>query len=196
MDGAPLEIASPRDAISAGIVYLTEDRKGLGLYLDLSIRDNINTMVLGADARFGAVVDLAKSSVRARSAIQSLSIRAPSEGTWVGALSGGNQQKVLLSRLLQPRPRVLILDEPTRGVDIGAKSEIYRIIDELALSGLGIIVISSELPEIVGVADRVLVMRSGRIAGELDPRAGQPLTQEAIMALATSVDDTSCEDQS
>jgi ribose transport system ATP-binding protein len=196
MDGAPLEIASPRDAISAGIVYLTEDRKGLGLYLDLSIRDNINTMVLGADARFGAVVDLAKSSVRTRSAIQSLSIRAPSEGTWVGALSGGNQQKVLLARLLQPRPRVLILDEPTRGVDIGAKSEIYRIIDELALSGLGIIVISSELPEIVGVADRVLVMRSGRIAGELDPRAGQPLTQEAIMALATSVDDTSCEDQS
>jgi ribose transport system ATP-binding protein len=191
MDGAALEIASPRDAISAGVVYLTEDRKGLGLYLDMSIRDNINTMVLATDARFGVVVDFAKSSARACSAMQSLSIRAPSEGTWVGALSGGNQQKVLLSRLLQAQPRVIILDEPTRGVDIGAKSEIYRIIDELAFSGLGIIFISSELPEIVGVADRVLVMRSGRIAGELDPRAGQAVTQEAIMALATSADQAS-----
>ena len=157
----------------------------------MSIRDNINTMVLATDARFGVVVDFAKSSARACSAMQSLSIRAPSEGTWVGALSGGNQQKVLLSRLLQAQPRVIILDEPTRGVDIGAKSEIYRIIDELALSGLGIIFISSELPEIIGVADRVLVMRSGRIAGELDPRAGQAVTQEAIMALATSADQAS-----
>jgi ribose transport system ATP-binding protein len=196
MDGAPLKIASPRDAIAAGVVYLTEDRKGLGLYLDMSVRDNINTMVLAADARLGAVVNVAKSNARARSAIQSLSIRAPSEGTSVGALSGGNQQKVLLSRLLQSQPRVIILDEPTRGVDIGAKSEIYRIIDELALSGLGIIFISSELPEIIGVADRVLVMRSGTIAGELDPCAGQPLTQEAIMALATSEDGTTSEAQS
>ena len=91
--------------------------------------------------------------------------------TWSGFLSGGNQQKVLLSRLLQPKPRVVILDEPTRGVDIGAKSEIYRIMDELARSGIGIIFISSELPEIVGVADRVIVMRGGRIVGELDPAA-------------------------
>ena len=105
-----------------------------------------------------------------------------------GSLSGGNQQKVLLSRLLQPSPRVVILDEPTRGVDIGAKSEIYRIMDELARSGMGIIFISSELPEIIGVADRVIVMRGGRIVGEIDPAAGTPLTQEAIMQLATSGD--------
>jgi ribose transport system ATP-binding protein len=89
---------------------------------------------------------------------------------------------------LQIGPQVLLLDEPTRGVDVGAKSEIYRLIDELALTGMGVIFISSELPEINGVADRVLVMRGGRIAGEVDPRAGQALTQEAIMALATSAD--------
>jgi ribose transport system ATP-binding protein len=188
LDAKLLEIRSPGDAIESGVVYLTEDRKGLGLYLDMSVRDNINTMVLQRDARFGAVVDFTKSNARARQAIKSLSIRTPGEGTWVGSLSGGNQQKVLLSRLLQTRPRVIILDEPTRGVDIGAKSEIYRVIDELALDGIGIIVISSELPEIIGVAERVLVMRGGRIAGELDPRAGQPLSQEAIMALATSAE--------
>ena len=186
LDSKALEILSPRDAIASGIVYLTEDRKSLGLYLDMSVRDNINTMVLQRDAWFGAVLDFTRSKARARQAIKSLSIRTPNEGTWVGSLSGGNQQKVLLSRLLQTRPRVLILDEPTRGVDIGAKSEIYRVIDELALDGMGIIFISSELPEIIGVAERVLVMRSGRIVGELDPRAGQPLSQEAIMALATS----------
>jgi ribose transport system ATP-binding protein len=186
LDSKALEILSPRDAIASGIVYLTEDRKSLGLYLDMSVRDNINTMVLQRDAWFGAVLDFTRSKARARQAIKSLSIRTPSEGTWVGSLSGGNQQKVLLARLLQTRPRVLILDEPTRGVDIGAKSEIYRVIDELALDGMGIIFISSELPEIIGVAERVLVMRSGRIVGELDPRAGQPLSQEAIMALATS----------
>jgi ribose transport system ATP-binding protein len=97
---------------------------------------------------------------------------------------------------LQTRPQVIILDELTRGVDIGAKSEIYRVIDELALDGIGIIFISSELPEIIGVAERVLVMRSGRIVGDLDPRAGQPLSQEAIMALATSAEHESPQEQS
>jgi ribose transport system ATP-binding protein len=195
MDGIPLKINSPKDAIKAGIVYLTEDRKNLGLFLDMSVHDNINTMVLAADARFGCIVDFVKTNARALQAIQSLSIRVRGAGTWVGSLSGGNQQKVLLSRLLQPKPQVMILDEPTRGVDIGAKSEIYRIMDELALSGMGIIFISSELPEIIGVADRVVVMRSGRIAGELDPRESQPLTQEAIMELATSAGDTRAGDQ-
>ena len=167
---------------------MTEDRKGLGLYLDMSVRDNINTMVLERDAWFRSIVDFKKSNTRAQQAIKSLSIRTPSEATWVGSLSGGNQQKVLLSRLLQTRPQVIILDEPTRGVDIGAKSEIYRVIDELALDGIGIIFISSELPEIIGVAERVLVMRSGRIVGELDPGVGKPPSQEAIMALATSAE--------
>ena len=103
----------------------------------------------------------------------------------MGSLSGGNQQKVLLSRLLETKPRVLILDEPTRGVDIGAKSEIYRIINELARSGVGIIVISSELPEVLGVADRVIVMREGELAGELGGSTNTPITQEAVIELAT-----------
>ncbi len=152
----------------------------------MSVRDNVNTMVLAADARLAGVVDFARANGRARNAIESLSIRVKSARSLVGSLSGGNQQKVLLSRLLQPRPRVVILDEPTRGVDIGAKSEIYRIMDELAHSGMGIVFISSELPEIIGIADRVLVMRGGRIVGELDPADGTPLTQEAVMQLATA----------
>jgi ribose transport system ATP-binding protein len=189
IEGAPLRASSLRDAIKAGIVYLTEDRKGLGLFLDMSVHDNINAMVLAGDARLGGIVDFARANARVRQAIQSLSIRVRNAASLVGSLSGGNQQKALLSRLLQPKPKVMILDEPTRGVDIGAKSEIYRIIDELAASGMGIIFISSELPEIIGVADRVLVMRGGRIAGRLDPAAGLPLTQEAIMQLATSADE-------
>ena len=190
LDGARLKIGSPKDAIDAGIVYLTEDRKNLGLFLDMSVHDNINTMVLAADAKVAGIVDFAKTNARARHAIESLSIRVRNGRAPVGSLSGGNQQKVLLSRLLQPKPRVIILDEPTRGVDIGAKSEIYRIMDELARTGMGIIFISSELPEIIGIADRVLVMRGGRIVGELDGVTGPPVTQEAVMALATAADDT------
>ncbi|MCB1486521.1 MAG: sugar ABC transporter ATP-binding protein [Bauldia sp.] len=189
LDGKRVRITSPRDAIRAGIVYLTEDRKGLGLFLDMSVRDNVNTMVVANDSRLGGVIDFAKGATRALDAIRSLSIRVRSPRTWVGSLSGGNQQKVLLSRLLQPSPRVIILDEPTRGVDIGAKSEIYRIIDELAHAGMGVIFISSELPEVIGIADRALVMRGGRIVGELDPGKGQAITQEGIIELATFEDD-------
>ena len=175
---------SPRDAIDAGLVYLTEDRKRQGLFLDMSVRDNINISVANRDAR-GGVLNLARGAERARDAISSLSIRVPHANVNAGALSGGNQQKVLLSRLLETKPRVLILDEPTRGVDIGAKSEIYRIINDLARAGVGVIVISSELPELIGIADRVLVMREGTIAGELGGYTGQSITQEAIIALAT-----------
>ncbi len=115
-------------------------------------------------------------------AIEALRVRAANPQVTVGSLSGGNQQKVLLSRWLEIGPKVLILDEPTRGIDIGAKSEIYRIIDELARRRIGVIVISSELPEIVGICDRVLVMREGRIAGEVGGPGGEPITQETIMA--------------
>ena len=114
-------------------------------------------------------------------------MRAASPLVTVGSLSGGNQQKVLLSRWLEIGPKVLILDEPTRGVDIGAKSEIYRIIDDLAQKGIGVIVISSELPEIIGICDRVLVMREGQIEGEVGGPGGKPITQENIMALAAGV---------
>ncbi|WP_341318087.1 sugar ABC transporter ATP-binding protein [Paraburkholderia sp. IMGN_8] len=185
IDGRTLALRTPRDAIDAGLVYLTEDRKRQGLFLDMSVRDNINMSVCGRDARLG-VLNLARGAERARDAIHALSIRVAHPKVNVGSLSGGNQQKVLLSRLLETRPRVLILDEPTRGVDIGAKSEIYRIINELAKSGVGVIVISSELPEIIGVADRVLVMREGEIAGELGGYTGKSISQEAIIELATA----------
>jgi ribose transport system ATP-binding protein len=150
----------------------------------MSVRDNINITVAGRDAKAG-VMDLPRGNTRAKDAIAALTIRVPNMRVNVGALSGGNQQKVLLSRLLETKPEVLILDEPTRGVDIGAKSEIYRIINDLARSGVGVIVISSELPEVIGVADRVLVMREGEIAGELGGHSGKPISQEGIIELAT-----------
>jgi ribose transport system ATP-binding protein len=186
LDGQPCTINGPIDAIRSGIVYLTEDRKQLGLFLDMSIEDNINLGVISRDAHPGGFLNTKRARERAAQAIQSMTIRTPSVLKPVGGLSGGNQQKVLLSRLLETKPRVLILDEPTRGVDIGAKSEIYRLIDDLAKAGVGIIVISSELPEVIGVCDRVLVMREGRIAGEVGGPDAIPLTQENIIAIATS----------
>lgn len=185
VEGLPMRLRTPLDALNAGIVYLTEDRKGKGLFLDLSVGDNINVCACSRDARSGGVLNLARARERAAGAIRGLAIRVPHARVNVGALSGGNQQKVLLSRLLEIKPRVLILDEPTRGVDIGAKSEIYRIINELAAQGAGVIVISSELPEIVGTADRVLVMREGELVGELGGFSGRPISQEAIIDLAT-----------
>ncbi|WP_230532306.1 sugar ABC transporter ATP-binding protein [Microvirga roseola] len=188
LDGKPLSINRPEDAIRSGVVYLTEDRKHLGLFLDLSVRENVSISVLGRDARAGGVLNLKAAKERAASAIQALGIRVAGDTVPVGSLSGGNQQKVLLSRLLETQPRVLILDEPTRGVDIGAKSEIYRLIDDLARNGVGVIVISSELPEVVGICDRVLVMREGRIAGEVGGGPDHPpITQENIVAIATGV---------
>ncbi len=184
LEGNPAEIDHPADAIAAGIVYLTEDRKRLGLFLDMTVRENINLGVIGQDARPGGLLNFTSGLRRASQAIRALGIRVGTDAINVGALSGGNQQKVLLARLLETKPRVLILDEPTRGVDIGAKSEIYRLIDELARSGVGVIVISSELPEVVGLCDRVLVMREGRIAGEVGGD-GSAITQERIIAIAT-----------
>lgn len=185
IDGKPIRLHAPRDAIDAGLVYLTEDRKAQGLFLDMSVRDNINVVVCSRDARRGGVLNMAKGAERALGAVRSLAIRVAHPKVNVGSLSGGNQQKVLLSRLLETRPHVLILDEPTRGVDIGAKSEIYRIVNELAKSGVGVLVISSELPEIVGICDRVLVMREGSLVGELGGHTGRPIAQEAIIELAT-----------
>jgi ribose transport system ATP-binding protein len=182
-------IAEPGDALDAGIVYLTEDRQGQGLFLDMTINDNVNIGVMGRDARFAGMRSFAKGKARAGAAMKALAIRAPTIATDVGGLSGGNQQKVLIARLLETAPRVLILDEPTRGVDIGAKSEIYKLINQLAKSGAAILLISSELPEIVGLSDRVLVMREGAVVSEIRER--KDITQEAIIASATgSSEDT------
>ena len=186
LHGRPLACRSPREAVAEGLVYLTEDRKSLGLYLDMSVRQNIAIDVAERDARAG-VMDLAAARRRSQAAIRRLSVRTGGDAINVGALSGGNQQKVLLARLLETGPRVLFLDEPTRGVDIGAKSEIYRLIDELARAGMGVVVISSEMAEIIGVCDRTLVMREGRLVGEIANRDGRRITQEAIMALVSGV---------
>jgi ribose transport system ATP-binding protein len=185
LDGKALAVATPREALDAGIAYLTEDRKALGLFLDMSISDNINIGVMGKDSKSAGVRDFGRARERALRAIESLSIRTTGANINVGALSGGNQQKALLARLLETKPRVVMLDEPTRGVDVGAKSEIYRIIDELAQDGIAIVVISSDLPEILGISDRVLVMREGRIVGEVGGATGVAIEQETIMKLAT-----------
>ena len=187
LSGQRVAINAPEDAIANGVAYLTEDRKRLGLFLDMSCGENINIGVIERDAWQGFVLNLAKARLRAEQAFKALRVRAASPLVPVGSLSGGNQQKVLLSRWLEIGPKVLILDEPTRGVDIGAKSEIYRIIDDLAKRNIGVIVISSELPEVIGICDRVLVMREGHIEGEVGGPGGRPITQENIMAYAAGV---------
>ena len=187
LEGRKVDVRSPEAALAVGIAYLTEDRKRLGLFLDMSCSENINLGVIERDSRAGGMLNLASARRRAAAAFKTLRVRAASPQVQVGSLSGGNQQKVLLSRWLEIGPKVLILDEPTRGVDIGAKSEIYRIIDELVQRDIGVIVISSELPEIIGICDRVLVMREGRITGEVGGPDGTPITQENIMAYAAGM---------
>ncbi|MBS9721357.1 sugar ABC transporter ATP-binding protein [Tianweitania sp. BSSL-BM11] len=190
LNGVDVTPRSPAEALEHGIVYLTEDRKGLGLFLDMTISDNVNLCVIGQDAGTGGQRNFRRARERADQALKALGIKAPSASINVGALSGGNQQKVLLARLLEISPTVILLDEPTRGVDVGAKSEIYRLIDQLAQKGLAVVMISSELPEIIGVSDRVLVMREGTIAGEIQSENHRPISQEAIMALSVGRTDS------
>ncbi|MEP7457495.1 sugar ABC transporter ATP-binding protein [Phyllobacterium sp. SB3] len=175
----------PIDAIKAGIAYLTEDRKQQGLFLDMSVLKNVNISAIGADSGLLGILNGQSGRTRCAKAIADMKIAVADPSTNVGSLSGGNQQKVLLARLLQTHPKVLILDEPTRGVDVGAKSEIYRIIENLAALGTGILVISSELPELIGICDRILVMREGRISGVVGGDTGAAIDSEAIIAMAT-----------
>jgi ribose transport system ATP-binding protein len=184
LEGKSIEIRSPKEAIDQGILYLTEDRKHQGLFLDMDVCNNTNLLAFSKDCSAAKLLDLVRRDERAESAIEALNIRVPHSRISVGALSGGNQQKVLLSRLLEVSPKVLILDEPTRGVDIGAKSEIYKIINDLVIQGVGILVISSELPEVIGIADRVLVMHEGNIVGELSHDGEEEMSQNNIMKLA------------
>ena len=178
-----------RKAIEHGIGYLTENRKEQGLFLELAAAENITMATLERDANWG-MLNRKKAQSISDDAIQLLNIRVPHAQVRAGGLSGGNQQKLLISRWVAIGPRILILDEPTRGVDVGAKSEIYRIMNEMARKGVAILMISSELPEIVGMSDRVYVMHEGSIAGEL---YSQDITQENIMRLATGVNDSHLE---
>ncbi|HHQ2445854.1 TPA: sugar ABC transporter ATP-binding protein [Raoultella ornithinolytica] len=186
IDGEPVVIHSPRTAIELGIGFLTENRKEQGLFLEMAAQENITMATLERDARWG-MLNRKKAQTLSDDAISLLNIRVPHAQVRAGGLSGGNQQKLLISRWVAIGPRILLLDEPTRGVDVGAKSEIYRIMTQMARQGVAILMISSELPEVVGMSDRVYVMREGSIAGEL--QAGD-ISQESIMTLATGVNDS------
>ena len=159
----------------AGLVYLTEDRKGAGLLLDKSLRENLTLPLLET---FGSpLIDRKREEAALDRAIEDFAIRAPARDMAVGDLSGGNQQKLLLAKTLLSDPQVVIIDEPTRGIGIGTKQQIYTLIAKLAAEGRSIIVISSEMPELIGLASRVVVMHAGRIAGEL---AGDDVTEGGI----------------
>jgi len=181
VDGKTVKIRSPRHAISLGIGLVTEDRKALGLVLGMAVRENISLANLGVLSRLG-FVNRRKEREVARKYVEDVLIKTPSIEQAVQNLSGGNQQKVVLAKWLFTESRVLIFDEPTRGIDVGAKTEIYQLMNRLAETGAAIIMISSELPEILGMSDRILVMHEGEIAGEL---SREEATQEQIMHLAT-----------
>jgi ABC-type sugar transport system ATPase subunit len=170
VDGEESRIREPADAIASGIALVPEDRLGDGLVMDLSVRHNIGLPQLAELSRFG-LLDRAEESRVADEQIDSLSIKTPSNSTTVNNLSGGNQQKVVLGRWLAKGCRVLILDEPTRGVDVGAKAEIYKTIRQLADDGAAVMLISSELPEILHLSDRIIVMSKGRVVATLDNHA-------------------------
>jgi ribose transport system ATP-binding protein/rhamnose transport system ATP-binding protein len=182
IDGRPVRPGNPSRAVQAGLGLLTEDRKRLGLLLELSIRENASLAHIDEISRFW-VVDRKKERSLVDQYLGGLKLRAGSWEQPVSSLSGGNQQKVLLARWLATHAKVLMFDEPTKGVDVGAKSEIYNVIGDLAAEGLGVIVVSSYLPEVLGLADRVLVMREGTVAGEL-PAAGA--TEEDVLRLAST----------
>lgn len=183
--GTRKRIRSPVDAVRAGIGYLSEDRKHYGLALPMSVRDNIALTSFDKFQRLGGVLDEAKMARVAEDSIRKLDIRTPSDAQEVRLLSGGNQQKIVIAKWLLRDCEVLIFDEPTRGIDVGAKSEIYRLLNSLAAEGRAIIVISSELPEILRLSHRIAVMCEGRLTGFLP---GGQATQEQIMALATHTD--------
>ncbi|GAA4708363.1 sugar ABC transporter ATP-binding protein [Brevibacillus fulvus] len=180
IDGQEVRIKKPRDAIRAGIALVTEDRKEEGLVLSQTIRENLALPNLGRLSA-GGFLQFGKEKSLTEEMIRSLLIKAHSGEQTVGSLSGGNQQKVVIGKWLATRPKILILDEPTRGVDIGAKKEIYDLMNRLVKEGVAIIMISSEMPEVLGMSDRILVMHEGRITGEF---SREEATQEKIMHAA------------
>jgi ribose transport system ATP-binding protein len=179
LDGQPLSIRGPRDAIDAGIYLVPEDRRGAGLVTEMTLRENVTLPGLRRYAPLSLIRRDRETAV-AREQLAALRIKAPGVETKVGNLSGGNQQKVVLSRWLALEPKVLIFDEPTRGIDVGAKAEIYRLMRDLADRGVAILMISSDMEEVLGVSDRVLAMHEGAITGEL---SRDRLSEEAVMAL-------------
>jgi L-arabinose transport system ATP-binding protein len=182
LDGRAIRVDGPRSAIRHGMVLCPEDRKEDGIVAMASVSDNINISCRRHSSRVGVFLNRKREAQIADGFIRQLQIKTPSRRQKIRFLSGGNQQKAILARwLAEPDVRVVILDEPTRGIDIGAKHEIYNVIYELAERGCAIVVVSSELPEVLGIADRVVVMREGRIAGELDRERA---TEQSVLSLA------------
>ena len=180
--GEPVTLRSPGDAIRHGIGLLTEDRKRQGLVLTMSTRENITLTVLRGLTR-SLLTNRKKEEAVAQQFIDSMAIKTPSQDQLAVNLSGGTQQKVVLAKWMATEPRILIFDEPTRGIDVGAKVEIYKLMNQLAKQGIAILMVSSELPEILGMSDRILVLREGRLMGTL---TRDEATQEKVMALATA----------
>ena len=179
VDGQTADVSQVDRAIKAGLAYVTEDRKSLGLVLDEDIKTNVTLANLNAVSNAGVINEHEDTQV-SEEYRKAMNIRTPSVFQKVVNLSGGNQQKVVLSKWLFAEPEVLILDEPTRGIDVGAKFEIYGIINELAAQGKGVVMISSEMPELLGMCDRIYVMNEGKLVGEL---AAEDANQERIMSL-------------
>ena len=181
LDGQKVNTRSPQEGLANGIVYISEDRKRDGLVLGMSVKENMSLTALRYFSRSGGSLKHAEEQLAVGDFIRLFNVKTPSIEQPIGLLSGGNQQKVAIARGLMTRPNVLILDEPTRGVDVGAKKEIYQLINQFKAEGLSIILVSSEMPEVLGMSDRILVMHEGRLSGEF---TREQATQEALMAAA------------
>jgi rhamnose transport system ATP-binding protein len=180
-DGSPVKIRSPRAAMEAGLAFVPEDRQHQGLVLEMAIEDNATLPLLRRLSRFG-LINRRRERELAQDFTRRLQVKAAGLQLPVRSLSGGNQQKVVIAKWLATEPQILILDEPTRGIDIGTKAEVHRIVSGLAAQGLAILLISSELPEVLAMSDRVLVMHEGRLTGEF---TRDEADQENIMRAAT-----------
>jgi ribose transport system ATP-binding protein len=183
LENRAVSIRSPQEAINLGFGFVPEDRQRQGLFLQMAVTPNIAMAELDEHARAG-ILDFRQMRETAQDFVDRLSIRTPNLRQRVRNLSGGNQQKVIIARWLTLEPRILILDEPTRGIDVGAKAEIHGIIRRLADDGVAILMISSELPEVLGVSDRIIVMREGEVMGELSQ---EEATEDAVMRRAAGV---------
>ncbi|MCG3463545.1 ribose ABC transporter ATP-binding protein RbsA [Xenorhabdus bovienii] len=181
LDGKPLTIRNPQDGLANGIVYISEDRKRDGLVLGMSVKENMSLTALRYFSQKPYRLNHSAEQKAVTDFIKLFNIKTPSMEQSIGLLSGGNQQKVVIARGLMTRPKVLILDEPTRGVDVGAKKEIYQLINQFKKEGLSIILVSSEMPEVMGMSDRILVMHEGGISGEF---SADNASQEALMVAA------------
>lgn len=181
IDDAPQRIENPRDGIRAGLALVPEDRKQQGVILEMAVRENLSLAALRHKAR-GGFLDREDERAITKEMVEKLNVRTPNDRQLVQYLSGGNQQKIVLGKWLALKPRVLLLDEPTRGIDVGAKQEIYKLMEQLAADGVAILFVSSEMEEILRMSDRALVMHQGRITGEL---RREELSEEAVMQLAT-----------